>query len=1153
MLCVKRKAIFLFMPSEIWLVMRLTAFLLTFALLQVSARSVSQNVTYSGKNVPIDQFFSAVRQQTGFAFFYNDQDLRSARPVTVELRNVPLEKALEESLAGQPLAFVIKGNTVFITPKKMAPVLSPAALAIEPPNEVRGQVTDSLGNPLAGASVVVKGTRKGTSTDAAGSFRLSHVGENATLLISFSGYFSREIKLNGKDYFDIVLQRNNSPLDAVQVIAYGTNIQRYNLGSVSSLTSEEIAKQPVMDVLLALEGRVPGLSVSSTSGAPGAAVNLQIRGQNTLSSSSGLGLTLPFDQPLFIVDGVPFAPQNRNTNLYRTMGTPSSTPFNDQSILNAGLSPFSSINPADIERIDVLRDADATSIYGSQGANGVILITTKKGKPGATRLDVYVKSGASKATRIPKMMTTQQYLAMRRNAVISDGMGSILSPPGSNDPYNQKSYPDLLVFDSTRYTDWGKEFLGGEAPFTDAHASLSGGTQTTTFNLTGGYTHTGYSYPGGFADNRVSANAGFHHNSSDHRLVVDLSTYYSYDRNNSSTSSLSAFALPPNQPDLLDGNGKLVWLYKGIDVVNNPFAYLKQSSDIQSYNLNSNLKISYQLLPGLNLSSGFGYSKYNTRQYNANPSSSYNPTALAYIQSSANFGNTDQETLIIEPQLSYNRTLGRGKLDVLAGGTYKKNSNDQTTLTGTGYSSDDLLGSIAQASAITATTHSLQYKYAAFFGRIGYNWSGKYLINLTGRRDGSSNFGPGRQFGNFGSVAAGWIFSEEPFFKKALPFISFGKLRGSYGTTGTDGIAPYQYQANWGPANASSTSPFQGVIGLQPLNLFNPVYSWAVNKKSEAGVDLGFLKDRIVAGLSIYQSRCGNQLVQYQLPIQTGFFGVAANLPALVQNSGIEITLTTTNIRTPDFTWTSSFNISFQKNKLLAFPGLETSPYASTYFIGKSVNTMVGAKYAGVDSTGAYRYAKGKGGYTNRPNFLNSVEQGGDGYFLPNTDPKYFGGLNNTFSYKNFNLSFFLRFNKQTGQNYRAGIYSSGQYPGAMSNLPAAMAGHFWQKPGDQASFARPITAITPTNIGVYFGNSYYYFSDAVYSDASYIRLQNLSFSYTMPDSWLRKARVKNCVFTMSAQNLLTITGYELGDPETRNLYSIPVQRTIVAGLSFTF
>ena len=1153
----KGKPLFPFLTPKIRLVMKLTAFFLTIALTQVTASGRSQNITYSGRNVPIERLFSVFRQQTGYAFFYNDQDLKTSRPVTIDLKNAPLEQALEESLKEQPLSFVVKGNTVFITPKKAAPAVGVVADVPIPNTGIHGMVTDSLGNPLAGASVMVKGTKKGTSTDADGNFRLSNISETATLVVTFGGYISREIRLNDKVVsdmvFQVVLRHNNSPLDAVQVVAYGTNTQRYNLGSVSSVTAEEIAKQPVTNVLQALEGRVPGLTVTSTSGAPGAMVNLQIRGQNTLSSNSGLGTVLPFDQPLFIVDGVPFAPQNRNTSLSRTLGTPSGPPFNDQSILNTGLSPFNSINPADIERIDVLRDADATSIYGSQGANGVVLITTKKGKPGAAKFDMYVKTGFSAAVRIPQMMNTRQYLDMRRTALTNDGLGSALTLPGSNDPANQRSYPDLLVFDTTRNTDWAKQFLGVKAPATDVHASFSGGTQTTTFNLAGGYTHTGYSYPGNFSDNRVSANAGFRHNSADHRLVVDLATYYSYDQNNSTSSPLTAFTLPPDQPDLLDRNGNLVWQYKGIDVQNNPYAYLRQPSNIQSYDLNSNLKISYQILPGLNLSSGFGYSKYNTRQYNASPASSFDPSQLVYLQSSATFGNTDQQTVIIEPQVTYNRTIGLGKLDVLAGGTYKKNSNDQTTLTGTGYTSDDLLGSIAQAASVTGTTNSVQYKYAAFFGRIGYNYAGKYLINLTGRRDGSSNFGPGRQFGNFGSAAAGWIFSEENFFKKALSFISFGKLRGSYGTTGTDGIAPYQYQPNWGPANPSSSSPFEGVVGLQPLNLFNPVYSWAVNKKAEIGLDLGFLKDRIVAGISLYQSRCGNQLVQYQLPVQAGFPGVAANLPALVQNRGIEITLTSTNIRTTHFTWSSSFNISFQQNKLLAFPGLEASTYASTYFIGKPVNTYVGAKYAGVDSSGAYRYATGKGGFTNRPNFLNSVAQGGDGVYLPNTDPTFFGGLNNTFSYKSFNLSFFLRFNKQMGQNYLAGIYTSNNYPGALSNLPASMLGHFWQKPGDKAAFARPMASVTPANFNIYFGNMYYYFSDAVYSDASFIRLQNLSFSYTLSAGFLRKAKVKNCMLTVNAQNLFTITGYKLADPETRTLYSIPTQRTVAAGLSFTF
>lgn len=1133
--------------------MKITATLLLACCLHATAHSFSQGISLSEQNTPLQTVFKHIERQSGYVFFFDNSGLDNAKPVTMDAQGVSLETALGLCFKGQPFTWSIVGKTVVV---RASPV-TPQPTDSPPPGEVRGRVLDSLGNPLTGATVTVKGKNVGTYTDANGDFRLENIPEKTVLVFSYVGYEKREVRVTNSGPFDVVLRRSNDPLDAVQIIAYGTNTPRYNLGSVSSVTSEDIEKQPVTNVLQALEGRIPGLAMTSTSGAPGAAVNLQIRGQNTLSSGGAFGLP-PFDQPLFIVDGVPFAPQNQITNVFATIAQPynpyQASPQNDQMVNNAGLSPFNSINPADIERIDVLKDADATSIYGSQGANGVILITTKRGKPGPVKLDIRASSGVSVATRTVAMMNTPQYLAMRREAVINDGMGGVLVPPGSANPGNRGFLPDLLVFDTTKNTDWAKQFFGGSAKNTDVHVGLSGGTANTTFNVAGGYTRATYNFPGGSADNRLSASAGFHHNSPDRRITIDFNAYYSYDQNDArgGPNALSAFTMAPDHPNLVDGHGNLVWTYNGVDVQTNPFAYLREPTNVQNYDLNSNLRVGYRILPGLNLAASLGYSNFSSNQYLAYPYAAEDP-AENYNGTYANFIKTGSGSIIIEPQATYQKNIGLGKLDVLVGGTYKKDISDQLTLTGSGYSSDGLLGSINGASYIAATTKSTDYKYDAAFGRISYNWDGTYLVNFTGRRDGSSNFGPGRQFGNFWSAGAGWIFSEEHSVKRALPFLSFGKIRASYGTTGTDGVAPYQYQPNWGSPGNTYNTPYQNIVGIQALNLYNPDYGWAVNKKLEFGLDLGFLKDRLLIGAAVYQNRCGNQLVQYTLPWTTGFTGVTANLPALVQNRGLEITVTSTNIKTARFTWTSSFNISFQQNRLLAFPGLAISPYANFYFIGQPVNTRLGEKYAGLDSTGAYQFVQGSGGYTSNPNFNVAAKNGGDGYFLPNTDPKYFGGLNNAFFYKNFSFSFFIRFNKQVGQNYLNNIYYNGTFPGQMANMPAAMAGHFWQAPGDKAPYAKLSTYANTNYNNLQLGSILFPYSDAAYSDASYIRCENVSLSYTLSSAILRKVKVRGANIYINEENLFTITGYKVGDPETRNIYGIPTQRTVVAGISFSF
>jgi len=1130
------------------LVMKLTIFLLLAVMLQASARTNAQTVTYTGKSVPLTAVFSAIKEQTGYLFFYRKEDLAGTGRVTLQLRNVPLQAALEQALADQPLNFAIQGNTVFITLKPSPP--SPPQLtsteSIPPPSGIHGRVMDSLGNPLGGASVAVKGKKRGTTTDARGDFELKDIDENAVLVISYTGYTSKEYKVKNSDNtnkFFVIMSRSNSPLDEVQVVAYGTNTRRFNVGSVSTVTSEDIQKQPVTNVLLALQGRVTGLDITPTSGTPGSSVQVQIRGQNTLGSTPS---SSPFDQPLFIVDGVPFAPQNNSLNaaLMNNLGGLNSN------VPNSGFSPLNSINPADIESVSVLKDADATSIYGSQGANGVIVITTKKGKAGATSLNVRVNTGPNKATRQLQMLNTPQYLQMRRDALQNDGL--VLDPTNADD---SMYFPDLVVFDSTRYHNFARQFFGGTSNSTDVHASLSGGSQSTTFIVSAGYTKSVYDFPGNFADNRQTLHTGLHHSSMDHRLNIDFGSDFSYDHNNTSSapSVAQAMLLAPNMPDLLDPEGKPVWNYKGINLSGyQMLAYLKQPFSLQSYNLNNSLRIAYQLATGLSISAGLGYSLLNTKQYSASPISTQDPNN-AY--STATFDRGDFQTINIEPQVDYKRTFGKGVLSVLVGGTYKKSTSSDMQVMGSGYTDDAFLGSIEGAASITANDNSSIYKYAGVYGRLGYIYDRKYIVSLSGRRDGSSNFGPGRQFGSFGSAGLGWIFSEEKAFRKALPSISYAKISGNYGTNGSDGVAPYQFQPFWRISNMYSYPLFDGTRPYQPANLYNPSYGWASKHALNVALDLGFLHDRLLLNITGYRNRTGNQLTSYTLPSQAGFPSVVQNFSAKLQDAGLEVSITSVNVKTKNFRWSTSFNISGNRNKLLAFPGLATSPYASTYTIGKPITLTSGFRYKGVnDTTGIFEYYTGKGGVTSTPSY-QQASKGGDIQPIVDVQPKYFGGLGNTISYKGLSLTLFFQFSKQIGHNYLFGVYSGGT-PGGMNNLPVELT-DYWKKPGDKATLQRLTTGYygqntlgrAATRAASYFGSS-----SGSYGDASYIRLKNLSLSYTLPDSYLKKVGIKSCNIYVNAQNLLTFTGYKFGDPEMKGiLYTIPLQRTVTGGLSFDF
>jgi TonB-dependent starch-binding outer membrane protein SusC len=1113
----------------------------------------AQRVTLDLKDVPLKVVFMDIKAQTGYDFLYSDETLAGIPNVTIRVSDVPIEAALSLCVKNPPLECTIRNHTILVT--RVA-----AAGAAATPSDIHGRVIDTTGAPLAGASVIVKGTGQVVQTDSRGGFVIKKITGLATLIISYTGFEARTFAV-GKETADLVfiLHRSDNPLDEAKVIAYGSTSQRYSVGAVSTVTAKDIGQQPINNVLEALEGRVPGLLVSSASGAPGAMITTQIRGQNNVGTTmtyNGVppsGMLAGYDQPLYVIDGIPFAAQNNDLSSvggaqFVNLAT-GNNPQASFSNFYGGMSPLSLINPRDIESVSVLKDADATSIYGSQGQNGVILITTKKGRPGKTRGELYFTDGPVRNQRSVPMMNTHQYLQMRRQAIFNDGLS----------PTDTAAALDLLVFDTTKNTDWYHTMYSNVAQHLNFQGSLSGGTGGSTFLVSGSDVYTTYPLPGGFSDNKISMHSTYSYRSTDQRLFMDMGADFSYDNNNSSSnpSALAAFRTAPDMPDYLDKQGNLVWSYKGYGLPygKNPMAFLKQPNDLKNFTFLSHLHLGYNLLPWMTIEGTAGYNQLNTQAYSATTIASQNPATGAL--GSASFGTQQNGSLDIEPQVTIKQTIRKGQLTVLLGGNYKETLTTGFNVQGKGFPSDALLHSIASAGSIQGSSIYSIYKYTEGFGRLNYIWDRKYVFNFTANRDGSSNFGPGHRIGNFGSAGAGWIFSEEKFFKKALPFIDFAKISGNYGTAGSDAIAPYQYQPNW--AAVGVYNAFQGMTGYSPANLFDPAYSWAVNKKLAASLELGFFQERIYLDISAYRDRCGNQLVSYTLPSTTGFYSIVQNAPYSVQNTGLEISIQTKNVETKNFKWTSNFNISGNRNKLLSFPGLATSTYNDVFAIGKSINMKMLSKYAGVDpATGFFQFYTAKGQLADIPplydmSSLNNV--GGDATQSVSLVPKFYGGLSNTFYYKNFSLTCFLEFKKQLGYNYLFSLYGNAiTGPGAMGyNQPAELLKlRVWQKPGDIADLPMFSTGGGPNiNSANFYQNMYAFtYSTGGISDASYIRLKTLSLAYNFPAAGLRKLGIQGASLYLNAQNLLTITRYKVGDPETQSLYTIPPQRTIVVGCS---
>jgi TonB-linked SusC/RagA family outer membrane protein len=543
--------------------------------------------------------------------------------------------------------------------------------------------------------------------------------------------------------------------------------------------------------------------------------------------------------------------------------------------------------------------------------------------------------------------------------------------------------------------------------------------------------------------------------------------------------------------------------------------------------------LSYAILKGLTIRTNLGYSAIHTNEMGLGPKSGANP--LSFGQRVSEFNTNEFVSQIIEPQLEYNTQVKGSKINLLLGGSYQSNNGEGNMIRAAGYNSDNLMTSLMGYTAVHATRYRSEYRYEAAFAQLNINHNSKYILNAAVRRDGSSRFGPDKRFSNFGSVGAAWLFSGESIVNEQAPWLSFGKLRSSYGITGNDKIANYQFLDTW----MAPTYTYDGSSGLYPAKLFNGEYHWEKSNKFEVALELGFVKDKVFVTANYYHNLSSNPLVQYQLPAVTGFTNVVKNLPAKVSNTGWELTLNTNNIDVKDFSWTTSFNLTLPKNKLESFDDLENSSYSNTYVVGEPLDLIY-----------KYRYLR-----VNPETGLSELEdKNKDGMFVPADDyqvlgslnPKYYGGLSNTIKYKNWQFDFLFSFRKQTGFSY---LNEVGGPPGGMSNIPVKMAG-FWTKPGDDAPFQR----LTQTYGDAYFSwSNMMWDSNRPYEDASFIRLRNVQLSWKLPDQWVRQWKMNNARVYVQAQNLLTITSYEVGDPESQALQSTPPLRTVVFGLQLSF
>ncbi|MFC6860053.1 SusC/RagA family TonB-linked outer membrane protein [Zunongwangia atlantica] len=982
---------------------------------------------------------------------------------------------------------IIGGILLFLS--KAAHAATPTHPSLQQ-QQISGTVKDQEGVPIPGVNVIVSGSSTGTMSNLDGEYSIyASVGD--TLVYSYIGFKTFIVQVTETFSGDITLHAAVDALDEVIINAgYYNTTKRERTGNISRVTAEEIELQPVTSPLQALQGRMAGVEVIPNGNIPGSASTIRIRGTNSLREEGNF--------PLYIIDGVPInsIPVDSNSNL----------------TFNGGIDPLNTLNLSNIESIEILKDADATAIYGSRGANGVVLITTKKGISARNNIQIRAYTGYSEVPNRVDLLGTEEYLNVRRRAFENDDV----------EPTVGNAY-DLLVWDANRYTDWQDVFFGGTSEVTDVTLSSSGGNKQTTFRLSGGYHAQGSVFIGDYNYRKISAGAQISHKTLNDKLSLNLSLNYGIDKNDLVgylNMTTYAFELPPNAPSIFNPDGTLNWEDWQESSWSNPYEGFFNKSNTEVKNLITNLSLDYEIFNGLNLKTNLGYTNYDGDELVKRPQRSYNPENWDNIENRSGHLQNNRNSWIFEPQLIFNSEFLKGELSILLGATFQERTTRQISLYGEGYVTESLIGNLNAAENIRSVSYfNSEYRYNAVFGRIGYQWDNKYLLNLTGRRDGSSRFGANNRFANFGAIGAAWIFSEEAFMKKLFPVISFWKFRGSYGTTGNDQIGDYGY------LDAYEATPGPG--GLYPTQLSNPNFSWETNKKFEIATELSIFKNRIDLGISWYRNRSSDQLVGYPLPAITGFNSVQANLPATVENRGLEIELSTLNIQSKKFNWTTSLNISFPRNELVSYPGLEESSYANTYRVGEPLNIALLYSYQGMDPT--------TGEYT----FVDVNEDGRYDYedrqYAWDRGRQFFGGITNQIEYKQFSFQFLVDFVKQEGT---LGLFNTGFIGNQRADV--------LDNDTDYQNISQSTSSRTAYNNVLN--------SNFPIVDASFLRLKTASLTYKLPNTLIQEIGFTSANIFINGQNLYTFTDYKGLDPESPYLGTGFTQlRSVTGGIQLNF
>lgn len=1090
-----------------------TLLLLGVLLFGFTVSAQSQKVSLDFKNERVEKVLASIKSQTGMSLVFSDQLVDVNRKVTMQLKDVTLKEALTRLLSGINLTFEIRNNKIYFIEKKA--VSQPGSRK----KRVTGVVKDVMGEPLIGANVVEKGrSTNGVITDFNGKFTLE-VDESASLVVSYIGYLAQDIPTKGKGDFHIILKEDTNTLDEVVVTGYGDFKKATYTGSASVLTTEKLEALPVVSVGQMIESNIPGISVvAGTSSQPGAKTTLRVRGVASMNAST---------EPLYVLDGVPI---------------PSYDLSNFTSMSEAGGMGFiETLNPADIESITVLKDAASASLYGAKGANGVVLITTKKGKEGKLRVNMAAKYGITDfAYTYRPLMGGEE-----RRELIHEGLVNFQLDKGVSEQEAQQ-YADANIDQYAKrlpqgYSDW-ESALFKTGYQQDYNLSASAGNQNSSFIGSLGYTkQTGVSLNSEMErfTGRVDASNKYK------KVEFGMNASFSWTKNvhlpegkfYGSAIYASKVNLTPSTP-IYNEDGTYASGYRENNgynpileaEVNDYYARTVRAMGTAkiAYNVWDNLKVSSVFTVDYSLTKDFFFQSPDGRDG-------------ATYQGRGRMQMTDRIRYTSQNNLTYSKTFGKHSVSAVTAFEVMKYDYEDLYAAKKTYGQDINTSLGNAADPIDADQKLQEDALMSYVASVNYSYDDKYYASFSFRRDGSSRLSPDTRWGNFWSLSASWRLSQERFMQPLKSVLSDLKLRASYGVNGNLPSSYYGYQSTYttGAFYSGRPSPWESTLGNEEL-------TWEKNYALNLGLDIG-LFSRVNVSLDWYTRTTKDLLMSKQLNSISGFSSLLTNVGQM-RNTGVELEVRSNNIKTKDFSWTTAFNLSHNKNKILKLADLPW--FVDGRYVRKEgypFNTIYLREYAGVDpETGSALYYDNQqdenGNYTK-----NKVTDPGQASPIPLKDitPTISGGFMNTFNYKFIDLSFNLSYSFG-GYSYDNASYILQDDGYSVISNKSTEQRRRWQKPGD-------ITDVPRFVYGNKKGGNYNS-SRAIHS-TDHIRLKSLILGLNAPKAWLQKLGIGNARIYFSGTNLLTWAAYDQYDPEMSGVvgFYTPPLKTYAFGLELKF